>query len=50
MRAFIAAFFAALLLGGCAQINPLRRPSDASQEPQFHNRLQISESTDLVGV
>ena len=50
VRAFFAALFVALLAGGCAHSNPVTQPDDAAQKPQFHNRLRISENTDLVGV
>lgn len=51
MRTFLAACLTAVLLGGCAQTGQLVRPADGPQnEPQFHNRLRISENNDIVGV
>lgn len=38
-------------LSGCAGGLPFRRPTGARDaQPQFHNRLRISENTDIVGV
>lgn len=50
MKAFFAAFLAALLVGGCAHVNPLARPGGASQKQESHSRLRVSENTDLFGV
>jgi hypothetical protein len=40
-----------LLFGGCSRdVTFLRPEGNPRGEPQFHNRLRISENNDLVGV